>query len=89
MVARRAAANGLSVRQTEALARGEGQAIRLPTPAPDPDWERIADRLSEWLGARVKLRQGKKRGNLVIEFTTVEDLERVLEAIGIDLAQVP
>lgn len=88
-VARRAADHGLSVRQTEALARGESRAIRLPVAAPDPDWERIAERLSERLGTRVSLRQGKHRGKLEIEFTSVEDLERVLEAIGIRLDPVP
>lgn len=88
-VARRAAEQGLSVRQTEALARGQGTATRLPSPAPDPDWERIADRISERLGTRVRLKRGKKRGKLEIDFESVEDLERVLEAIGISPDEMP
>lgn len=87
-VARRALDGALTVRQTEALARGEAPQPKPPK-TEDPDWRRLAEGLSERFGAPVRLRRGAKRSRLEIEFATVEDLERVLEAMGFDPSEVP
>lgn len=86
-VAERSLDGALTVRQAEALARAEAPA-RRPAAPEDPDWRRIADGLSERLGAPVRFRRGAKRSRLEIEFTSVEELERVLEAMGIPASEM-
>jgi ParB family chromosome partitioning protein len=79
---------GLSVRQTEALARSlqqETEAAEAP-PKPqqksDPDVERLIMRLSEKLGAQVKLQQGRAgKGRLVISYNSLEELDGILDHI--------
>ena len=41
----------------------------------------VEDNLQELLGARVRIRQGKKSGRIEIEFYSREDLERVVETM--------
>ena len=41
----------------------------------------VEDNLQELLGARVRIRHGKKSGRIEIEFYNREDLERVVETM--------
>jgi ParB family chromosome partitioning protein len=41
----------------------------------------ISDQLSDYLETRVHVELGKKKGKIVIEFATVEDLERINKVI--------
>jgi len=43
----------------------------------------IADQLSDRLNTGVKIALGKKKGQLVIDFATVADLNRILEELGV------
>ncbi len=83
VAARRVVAGGLTVRQTEALAR-KWQAPET-TSAPvrqDPDIARLEEDLSNRLGAAVDLRHGNGGGGrLVIHYTSLEVLEGILERI--------
>ncbi len=83
VAARRVVAGGLTVRQTEALAR-KWQAPET-TSAPvrqDPDIARLEEDLSNRLGAAVDLRHGNSgSGRLVIHYTSLEVLEGILERI--------
>lgn len=88
-VARKAVAAGLSVRQTEALARGEAPEPRVPAAPPDSDWERMAGGLARHLGTAVRVKRGRRVSKLEIEFRDLDDLDRVLAAMGFDPAQVP
>ncbi len=78
-------ARGLSVRETEALARKLAQGGEPPATqktAPDPDTRRLETDLSEKLGARVQLRHGAKgKGRLVIHYNSLDELEGILSHI--------
>ncbi|MCC5858865.1 MAG: ParB/RepB/Spo0J family partition protein [Ectothiorhodospiraceae bacterium] len=80
-VAARVAARGMSVRETEALVRRllEGRRPeRRPRPL-DPDIRRLQDDLSERLGARVSIQQGRRgKGKLVIQYSSLDELDGIL-----------
>jgi ParB family chromosome partitioning protein len=83
-VAREVVSRGLSARETEALVKRllAGGAARRPRPVPDPDVQRLERELKERLGARVELRQrGRGRGALVIHYTSLDELDGILEHI--------
>lgn len=73
---------GLSVRQTELLARAEQgdkpQAKKKPRNG-DVFLANLEQKLQRYLGTRVRIQQGKKRGKIQIEYFSTEDLNRILE----------
>jgi ParB family chromosome partitioning protein len=78
---------GLSVRETEQLVKktlaaqdkGTAQAV-----ASDPDVKRLETRISEKLGAGVKIKSGKKgSGQLVISFNSSAELDGILEHLSV------
>ena len=46
----------------------------------------LADRLSERLDTRVSVELGKRRGKVVIQFGSVDDLERIAGLLGVTAA---
>ncbi len=88
VLARRALEQGLSVRALEELLKhksgGAGKKRRMPgaTAAALTDVEK---RLTTHLGARTTLKHSAKRGRIIIEYQGNEDLQRVLEKIGVPL----
>ena len=83
-VARLAAEKGLSVRQTEALARREqaDSPASTATPPRDPDTLRLERELSDRLGAPVAISHGAKgRGKVVISYTNLDELDGILERL--------
>ncbi len=92
-LAHRIVAEGLSVRATEelvALAVAEGGLGHKNEPAARrakphaPALSDLADRLSDRFDTRVKVDIGRRKGKIVIEFATVDDLERIVGLIGVD-----
>jgi ParB family transcriptional regulator, chromosome partitioning protein len=92
-LAHRIVAEGLSVRATEelvALAVSDGGAGRKSAPVQRrarphaPALSDLADRLSDRFDTRVKVDIGRRKGKIVIEFATVDDLERIVGIIGMD-----
>lgn len=92
-LALRAAAEGLSVRQVEDIVRnytvrqtaaiGTGRAV-------DPMMSEVEEILSEQLATRVVVMLGKRKGKIVVEFATKEDLDRIVsEIIGSGPGQAP
>ncbi|HQU16234.1 MAG: chromosome partitioning protein ParB [Chromatiales bacterium 21-64-14] len=85
-VAREVVAKGLSVRETERLVRRlQAAPPSGPAGAPprtDPDIQRLEERLSGQLGARVKLdhRAGGK-GRLVVQYNSLDELDGILAHI--------
>jgi ParB family chromosome partitioning protein len=84
--ARRVAAKGLSVRETEQLVRrlqSQGaHAPAAPRPAQDPDVRRLQEDLSGRLGASVDIQYNAKgRGKLVVHYNSLDELEGILEHI--------
>jgi ParB family transcriptional regulator, chromosome partitioning protein len=83
-LAARIVAEGLSVRATEeavVLARSEVPDVPRPAPrkAPHaPGLTHLADRLSDVFDTRVKVEFGQRKGRIVVEFGSVDDLERIV-----------
>jgi len=85
-LARRAVTEDLSVREVEEIVREheDAEAIPDPTPTPAPAAAlrpagllELEELLSTHLDTRVSVTMGAKRGRVVVEFATVEDLERI------------
>ena len=78
---------GLSVRETELLVKktlaAESGGSKKKAVAVDPDVRRLETRLSEKLGASVKIKTGKKgSGQLVIHFHSSAELDGILEHLS-------
>jgi ParB family chromosome partitioning protein len=82
--ARKVVSAGLSVRETERLVKrlAAGASATKPANPPDPDVVRLQNELGEKLGASVLLRQSAKgRGQLVIKYNSLDELEGILDHI--------
>lgn len=77
--AREVERRGLSVRQTEALVRrwSRGRIPRRPA-AGDPNLRAVAEELSLGLQTKVTIQAGRRRGQIVLEFYSPEDLDRLV-----------
>lgn len=88
-LAARVVAEGLSVRATEeavTLANRDG-APQSPTstrrkPMQMPGLQDVAERLSDKLDTRVTVSLGQRKGKIVVEFGSVDDLERIVAMIS-------
>lgn len=90
-LAMRIVAEGLSVRATEemvALTAGDAErktsTPRRKAKPQAPALGGLADKLSDRFDTRVKVDIGRNKGKITIEFATVDDLERIVEIIGLD-----
>ncbi len=88
-LAARIVAEGMSVRATEeavTLANHEGvpdtPAKAKRRPMVMPGLQDVADRLSDRLDTKVSVSLSKRKGKVVIEFGSVEDLERIVDVIA-------
>jgi len=91
-LARRIVAEGLSVRAVEELvalgARPAPKTRQPGTKAPvAPALKDLADRLSDALETRVKVELGQRKGKIVVEFATLDDLERIVRSMSPGLSQ--
>lgn len=82
-LARRVGHEGLSVRETDDLVRryrdlSEPTATRSERPPLVADAQR---RLADYLQTRVRVELGKRKGKIVLDFVSLEELERLLEII--------
>ncbi|GAA3733099.1 ParB/RepB/Spo0J family partition protein [Salinactinospora qingdaonensis] len=86
-LAQRIVAEGLSVRALEDIIAvgdddsGETKPTKRRTPArqePSPHVEELASRLSDMFDTRVKVNMGRNKGKIVVEFATMDDLERII-----------
>lgn len=88
-LALRVAAEDLSVRDTEDLVRRyleppvvkDASSDIATTPAKNNGMAEVEEILSEQLATRVQIQYGKKRGRVVIEFGSVDDLDRIVSEI--------
>ena len=81
--ARHVVAKALTVRQTEAMVRNMLSDKPQPEkPVVDPDVKRLEQKLAERLGTQVQIKHGQKgKGQLVIRYGTLEELQGVLAHI--------
>jgi ParB family transcriptional regulator, chromosome partitioning protein len=99
LLARRVIEDGLSVRATEALVQAKklsavatasgadaakGAAKKL-NPADVAAIASIEKRLTSHLGARVAVKHAGKKGQIVIPYAGNDDLQRILEKLGVEL----
>ena len=87
-LALRIVAEDLSVREAEDAVRafnsGAGGPARLPTAkavAADGRFGEVEELLSEQLQTKVRVEMGKRRGKIVVEFGSAEDLDRIVSEI--------
>lgn len=90
LLSRRIVAEGLSVREAEKLAQSAGRVARKPggrrrqLPTQDAAAvEAIERKLTSHLGARVAVLHTPKKGRIVIEYRGNDDLQRLLEKLGV------
>jgi ParB family chromosome partitioning protein len=87
-VLRRVLRDGLTVRQTEELARNSDNILNQLAKAPtasrkNVEEKHVEERLQQVLGTRVQLKTGRKGGQITISYFSPEELERLLEHLGI------
>ena len=87
-LAGRIVAEGLSVRATEEAVTlaNRGDAKTPPSqrrkPIQMPGLQDVAERLSNAFDTRVTVSLGKRKGRIVVEFGSVEDLQRIIDAMS-------
>jgi ParB family chromosome partitioning protein len=84
-LANRIVAEGLTVRAVEEIVASGGAKIKAGSVRSGkilaPKLKQISDDLADHLDTRVSVELGKKKGKIVIEFATIEDLERISKVI--------
>jgi len=89
-LALRTAAQDLSVREVEDLVRTyvdastprEAESAKAVVSAPEPSsLAEVEEILAEQLATRVTIQMGKKRGRIIVEFGSADDLERIVSEI--------
>ena len=94
-LADRIVAEGLTVRMAEELAQrikngepllgpDEHARVRVRPTMQAPGMADLAERLSDRLETRVRVQLGKRKGKVLIEFATLDDLQRICDAIGLE-----
>ncbi|MEU1735893.1 ParB/RepB/Spo0J family partition protein [Streptosporangium sp. NPDC020145] len=90
-LADRIVAELLSVREVEEIvAVGDVKAAPAPTTrkvprarqSEEPTLRHLADRLSDRFETRVKVDFGRRKGRIVVEFATIDDLERIIATMA-------
>jgi ParB family chromosome partitioning protein len=87
ILAGRIVAEGLSVRATEEIVSmgtvggSSGTAARKLPALKAPGLKELSDRLGDKLDTRVSITMGKAKGKVIIEFSTLEDLRRIVDEI--------
>jgi len=76
---------GLSVREIEKKIYGKKKTRPKRLKRVYPQLQLVEDKLKQYFGTSVKLVKGKKRGKILIEFYSDEDLNRILELLKIAL----
>ncbi len=76
----------LSVRAAEAAAKG-ADAVRRRASLPTPGSRRgqldeVADRLGDRLNTKVRVNISARKGQIIVDFATIQDLNRILGEIG-------
>lgn len=89
-LAERIVAEGMSVRQTEetvAIALTENAQDKKPavkrTKSVSPGFRDLADQLSDHFETRVRVETARRKGRILIEFATEDDLERIVGMFGV------
>jgi len=75
---------GLNVREVEMLMRGRKKAAKK-SKTEDVFTKNIEDNMKNYLGTKVKIvTKSKEKGKIVIEYFSNDDLDRIMDIIGMD-----
>lgn len=74
---------GLSVRQVEALTGNRSKLKTKSGKTADRDIQTLEEKLQRTLGTKVRVKHGKKRGKIEIEYYSLDDLDRLLKILGV------
>jgi ParB family chromosome partitioning protein len=90
-LAHRIVAEGLSVRAVEEIVAvgarpAKNQRAQGPKAPVAPGLKDLADRLSDIFETRVKVELGQRKGKIVVEFASLDDLERIVRSMSPTLA---
>ena len=84
-LANRIVSEGLTVRAVEEIVASGGAKVKAGSVRSGkilaPKLKQISDDLADHLDTRVSVELGKKKGKIVIEFATIDDLERISKVI--------
>ena len=87
-LAHRIVAEGLSVRAVEEIVsvgagndKPKARASRPGKPPTAPALDRLATRLSDIFETKVKVELGRHKGKIVVEFASMDDLDRIIDAM--------
>jgi ParB family transcriptional regulator, chromosome partitioning protein len=88
-LASRIVAEGLSVRAVEEIvslgdanASDERRPRQPPLRATAPGLDDLAGKLSDRFETRVKVELGRRKGKIIVEFASLDDLERIVDAMA-------
>lgn len=87
-ILRRVLRDGLTVRQTEELARNSDKLASSPVASKpkrrqSADEKHVEEQLQKALGTRVQLKAGHKGGQIIISYFSSDELEGLLERLGV------
>jgi ParB family chromosome partitioning protein len=87
-LAQRIVAEGLSVRSVEEIVALGGDQEKVAPRRPragsrHPQLDDLAARLSDRFDTRVNIALGQRKGKLTVEFASVEDLNRIVDLLGV------
>ncbi len=88
-LAQRIVAEGLSVRATEEIVslgedtgeEKESTTVKMRTQHTNPELVEFSNQLTDMLDTRVKITMGAKKGKIVIDFASLEDLARIINVL--------
>jgi ParB family chromosome partitioning protein len=89
-LAKRIVAEGLSVRAVEEIIATRDTGPQQPQPRQArkkpvaPGLKELADRLSDRYETKVRVDLGRNKGKIVVEFATLDDLERIIKTMAPD-----
>ncbi|MCE5300869.1 MAG: ParB/RepB/Spo0J family partition protein [Spirochaetia bacterium] len=82
-VASLAVRKGLSVREVESMAKDQPGKKSAPKKSESAEMKSMADKLKIFFGTKVKINGSYKKGNIIIEYYSSEDFDRIMEILEI------
>jgi len=76
---------GLSVRDTELAAKALPVVARIKPGGKQDALKALAEKLGDKLDTKVQIKLGARKGTISIDFASVEDLNRIIKAMGLDI----
>ncbi len=76
---------GLSVRDTELAAKEQPTKPKIKLGTKQQALNTLAEKLGDSLDTKVKIKLGARKGTITIDFASVDDLNRIVKAMGLDI----